>query len=59
MPAVTLRVRPAAALDRRAADAGSGAIRVPVPATGSLDQARQAFADFGSGALGQLAITRP
>jgi NADPH:quinone reductase-like Zn-dependent oxidoreductase len=49
----------AATLDRLAADAASGQIRVPVTATYSLEQAGQAFADFGSGALGKLAITLP
>ena len=46
-----------ATLDRLAADAASGALRVPVTATYPLEQAPQAFADFGSGALGKLAIT--
>ncbi|MGX1675576.1 NADP-dependent oxidoreductase [Streptomyces sp. NPDC055400] len=40
-----------------AEQAASGALRVPVTATYSLDKAPQAFADFSSGALGKLAIT--
>jgi NADPH:quinone reductase-like Zn-dependent oxidoreductase len=46
-------------LDRLAADAVSGALQVPITATYHLDDAPQAFADFGSGALGKLAITLP
>ncbi|MCZ0999507.1 zinc-binding dehydrogenase [Streptomyces mirabilis] len=37
--------------------AASGALRVPVTATYPLEQAAQAFADFGTGALGKLAVT--
>ncbi|WNI21424.1 NADP-dependent oxidoreductase [Streptomyces sp. ITFR-16] len=40
-----------------AADATSGALRVPVTATYPLEQAPDAFAAFGAGALGKLAIT--
>ncbi|MGW3690433.1 NADP-dependent oxidoreductase [Streptomyces sp. NPDC005125] len=40
-----------------ATDAASGALRVPVTATYSLEQAPDAFAAFGAGALGKLAIT--
>ncbi|MFE7935583.1 zinc-binding dehydrogenase, partial [Streptomyces sp. NPDC057456] len=35
----------------------SGALRVPVTATYPLEQAPQAFAAFGAGALGKLAVT--
>jgi len=49
----------AATLDQLAADAASGALRVPITRTYPLEQAPQAFADFGSGALGKLAITLP
>ncbi len=48
-----------ATLTRLAADAASGLIRVPITATYPLEQAGKAFADFGSGALGKLAITLP
>ncbi|WP_409474102.1 NADP-dependent oxidoreductase [Streptomyces sp. HC307] len=44
-------------LDPLAADAASGALRVPVTATYPLEQAPEAFAAFGAGALGKLAIT--
>ncbi|MFD5517349.1 NADP-dependent oxidoreductase [Streptomyces sp. NPDC127066] len=40
-----------------AADAASGALRVPVTAVYPLEQAPEAFAAFGSGALGKLAVT--
>jgi NADPH:quinone reductase-like Zn-dependent oxidoreductase len=40
-----------------AADVASGALRVPVTATYPLEQTPKAFTDFGSGALGKLAIT--
>jgi NADPH:quinone reductase-like Zn-dependent oxidoreductase len=46
-----------ATLARLAADAASGAIRVPITTTYPIEQAPQAFADFGAGALGKLAIT--
>jgi NADPH:quinone reductase-like Zn-dependent oxidoreductase len=46
-----------ATLGRLAADAASGTLRVPITATYPLEQAPQAFAHFGSGALGKLAIT--
>jgi NADPH:quinone reductase-like Zn-dependent oxidoreductase len=46
-----------ATLDRLAADAVSGELQVPITATYPLDDAPQAFAGFGSGALGKLAIT--
>jgi NADPH:quinone reductase-like Zn-dependent oxidoreductase len=48
-----------AILTRLAADAASGLIRVPITATYPLERASQAFADFGSGALGKLAISLP
>jgi NADPH:quinone reductase-like Zn-dependent oxidoreductase len=37
--------------------AAAGVLRVPVTATYPLDHAPKAFADFGAGALGKLAIT--
>jgi hypothetical protein len=37
--------------------AASGALRVPVTATYPLEQTPQAFAAFGAGALGKLAVT--
>ncbi|MER6000474.1 NADP-dependent oxidoreductase [Nonomuraea angiospora] len=40
-----------------AAQVASGALRVPVTATFPLDQAPEAFAAFGAGALGKLAVT--
>uniref|UniRef100_UPI003F4937E5 zinc-binding dehydrogenase n=1 Tax=Nonomuraea bangladeshensis TaxID=404385 RepID=UPI003F4937E5 len=40
-----------------AAQAASGALRVPVTATYPLEQAPKAFADFGAGVLGKLAVT--
>jgi hypothetical protein len=43
-------------LARLAADAAAGTIRVPVTATYKLEEAARAFADFGPGALGKLAI---
>ncbi|ROO88008.1 NADPH:quinone reductase-like Zn-dependent oxidoreductase [Actinocorallia herbida] len=48
-----------ATLDRLAADAATGVLRVPVTATYPLERAPQAFADFVSGAVGKLAITLP
>ncbi|MFG1678639.1 NADP-dependent oxidoreductase [Nonomuraea sp. NPDC049269] len=47
----------AAVLDRLAADAAGGAIRVPVTRSYPLAEAAQAFDDFGAGAIGKLAIT--
>jgi NADPH:quinone reductase-like Zn-dependent oxidoreductase len=46
-----------ATLTELADAAASGVLRVPVTATYSLDHAPKAFADFGAGALGKLAIT--
>ncbi|AWS48599.1 NADP-dependent oxidoreductase [Streptosporangium sp. 'caverna'] len=46
-----------ATLTRLAADAVSGAVRVPITTTYPIEQTPQAFADFGAGALGKLAIT--
>lgn len=46
-----------ATLATLAADVASGALRVLVTATYPLEQTSKAFADFGSGALGKLAIT--
>ncbi|MER7689801.1 NADP-dependent oxidoreductase [Streptomyces sp. NPDC097610] len=40
-----------------AAEVASGALRVPVTATYALEQAPEAFAAFGVGALGKLAVT--
>ncbi|WP_406053067.1 NADP-dependent oxidoreductase [Kribbella sp. NBC_00889] len=47
----------AATLERLAADVAAGRLRVPVTTTYPLEQAPQAFADFGAGALGKLGIT--
>jgi len=44
-------------LARLAADAASGVLRVPVTATYPLEQVDGAFAAFGAGTLGKLAIT--
>ncbi|MFF5010303.1 NADP-dependent oxidoreductase [Streptomyces phaeochromogenes] len=46
-----------ATLERLAADVAAGRLRVPVTATYPLEQAPQAFADFGAGSLGKLAVT--
>ena len=46
-----------ATLSRLADDAAAGRIRVPITATYPLEQAPQALADFGSGAIGKLSIT--
>ncbi|WP_347242175.1 zinc-binding dehydrogenase [Streptomyces sp. IB2014 016-6] len=46
--------RTLAALADRAA---SGALRVPVTATYPLERAEQAFAAFGVGTLGKIAVT--
>jgi len=45
-----------ATLDRLAADAAAGRLRVPVTRRYPFDDAATAFADFGAGALGKLAI---
>lgn len=44
-------------LTELAANAASGALRVPVTATYALEQAPDAFAAFGAGALGKLAVS--
>ena len=44
-------------LDRLAADAASGALRVPITRTYPLEETPQALADFAAGSLGKLAIT--
>jgi NADPH:quinone reductase-like Zn-dependent oxidoreductase len=44
-------------LDRLAADAASGALRVPITRTYPLEGTPQALADFTAGSLGKLAIT--
>ncbi|HEX6355653.1 NADP-dependent oxidoreductase [Actinophytocola sp.] len=44
-------------LAQLAADAASGALRVPVTATYALAQVGEAFAAFGAGTLGKVAIT--
>jgi NADPH:quinone reductase-like Zn-dependent oxidoreductase len=49
--------RPARPLTALAEQAASGALRVPVTATYPLEQAPEAFAAFGAGALGKLAVT--
>ena len=46
-----------AALDRLAADAAAGRLRVPVTRTYPLAEVPQALADFAAGALGKLAVT--
>jgi hypothetical protein len=40
-----------------AEQAASGALRAPVTVTYPLEQAPEAFAAFGAGALGKLAVT--
>ncbi|MFB4285611.1 NADP-dependent oxidoreductase [Nonomuraea sp. MTCD27] len=45
------------ALAALAAQAASGALRVPVTAAYPLERAPEAFAAFGAGALGKLAVT--
>ncbi len=47
----------AATLDRIAADAASGALRVPIMRTYPLEATPQALADFGAGTLGKLAVS--
>ncbi|MGW3961440.1 NADP-dependent oxidoreductase [Amycolatopsis sp. NPDC005003] len=44
-------------LARLAAEAASGALRIPVTATYPLDRVGEAFAAFGAGALGKIAVT--
>jgi NADPH:quinone reductase-like Zn-dependent oxidoreductase len=44
-------------LDRLAADAASGRLRVPVTRTYPLSDVPQALADFGAGTVGKFAIT--
>lgn len=44
-------------LARLAADAAFGVLRVPVTATFPLAQVDEAFAAFGAGTLGKVAIT--
>lgn len=44
-------------LSALAEQAASGALRVPVTATYTLDQAPKAFGDFAAGAVGKLAVT--
>lgn len=47
----------AATLDRLAADAASGRIRVPITRTYPLTEVAQGFADFSAGTLGKLGVT--
>ena len=47
----------AGTLDRIAADAASGRLRVPITRTYPLEATPQALADFGAGSLGKLAVT--
>jgi len=47
----------AATLDRIAADAASGALRVPITRTYPLEATPQALADFAAGSLGKLAVS--
>jgi NADPH:quinone reductase-like Zn-dependent oxidoreductase len=49
----------AATLDRLAADAAAGRIRVPVTRAYALHEAPQAVRDFAAGSLGKLAVTVP
>ncbi|MGP4103497.1 SDR family NAD(P)-dependent oxidoreductase [Nonomuraea sp. KM90] len=44
-------------LTELAAHAAAGALRVPVTATYALEQAPEAFAAFGAGTLGKIAVT--
>jgi len=44
-------------LDRLAADAASGALRVPITRTYPLEATPQALADFGGSHQGKLSIT--
>jgi NADPH2:quinone reductase len=44
-------------LDRLAADAAAGRLRIPVTRTYPLSQVPQALADFGAGAVGKFAVT--
>ncbi len=46
-----------ATLDRIAADAAGGRLRVPITRTYPLAEAPQAIADFAAGSLGKLAVT--
>ena len=47
----------AATLDRLAADAAGGRLRVPITRTYPLEETPQALADFAAGSLGKLAVT--
>jgi NADPH:quinone reductase len=44
-------------LDKLAADVAAGRLRVPVTRTYPLADVPQAFADFGAGSVGKLAVT--
>jgi NADPH:quinone reductase-like Zn-dependent oxidoreductase len=44
-------------LNRLAEEIVAGRLRVPIQRTYALSEASQAFADFGSGTLGKLAIS--
>jgi NADPH:quinone reductase-like Zn-dependent oxidoreductase len=44
-------------LAQLASDAASGVLRVPVTVTYGLEQVREAFATFGAGTLGKVALT--
>ncbi|GAA4625108.1 hypothetical protein GCM10023196_027990 [Actinoallomurus vinaceus] len=59
MKAVALAQVPGTAetLSTLAAHVAAGALSVPVTAVHDLEQAAQAFAAFGAGALGKIAIT--
>ena len=46
-----------ATLDRLAADAGAGRVRVPISRSYDLADVPQALADFARGSLGKLAVT--
>ena len=44
-------------LTRLANDAASGSLTVPISTTYPLDQVADAFAAFGTGALGKIAVS--
>lgn len=56
--AVAVMASPApATLDRLAADAASGQLRIPITRTYALDDVAQGLADFPAGTLGKHAFT--
>lgn len=58
-PAVTpiIADHTSSTLDRLAADAAGGRIRVPISRTYALDEIPEAMADFTAGTLGKLAVS--